>query len=86
MMRSRLDKIIKRNIVQETENTDKGSSTNGYVSHEIYHTVDLFIEQGTNTDYRIARTKSSKPEASKRMVSAKKPSSAYPKARGLITK
>lgn len=44
----------------------------------------LFIDKVTN--YRIARTKSSKPEASKRMVSAKKPSSAYPKARGLITK
>ncbi|KAG4067581.1 hypothetical protein HA402_005353 [Bradysia odoriphaga] len=63
MMRSRLDRIIKRNMVQETESHDKGNLTNG-----------------------IARTKSSKPEASKRMVPVKKPSSAYPKARGLITK
>lgn len=29
MMRSRLDKIIKRNMVQETESHDKGNVTNG---------------------------------------------------------
>lgn len=93
IMRSRLDKILNRNVQEP-------SQTNRYVcgrcalnSMNILHEIRR-RKKNLIRFVNLHRVKSSKPDvgvASKRMSSvdrafSRKPSSAYPKARGLVTK